>query len=112
VKLRNHPQLRDLWPPEPQSTSFGSNKSPVGELDVLEWLSFRPSSPGWPATVTMNTTYNRRNFVRDLSLDDSQFAQELAAHLRPLIGQTIGKIGDTEIEFAVRSEPAGAKARS
>ncbi len=99
MKLREHPALRDQWPPVPQSTDFGSNKSPVGDVDVLEWVLWYPPAFGRPASLVLRTRHRGRNYARDLQLDDTEFGEQLIALLKRQIGLTVGKIGELECDF-------------
>ncbi len=99
MKLREHPAIRDQWPPAPQSTDFGSNKSPVGVVDVLEWVLWYPAAFGRPGSLVLRTRHRGRNYARDLQLEDSQFGEQLVVLLKRQIGLTIGNIGELEIEM-------------
>ncbi len=98
MKLREHPAIREQWPPAPQSTDFGSNKSPVGDVDVLEWVLWYPPAFGRPASLVLRTRHRGRNYARDLQLEDSHFGEQLMALLKRQIGLTIGKIGELELD--------------
>ncbi len=101
MKLCEIPAIQKQWPPAPQSTDFGSNKSPVGDVDVLEWVLWYPPAFGRPASLVLRTRHRGRNYARDLQLEDIQLGEQLLVLLKRQIGLTIGKIGELEYELDV-----------
>jgi len=98
MKVHEHPALHEQWPPAPQSTAVGSNKSPVGNLDILEAVYFYPGGRGWQPNVTLKTSHAGRTYARDIFLDDERFAERLALLFKQHIGQTVAELIDLEIE--------------
>jgi hypothetical protein len=96
--VREHPKLRDLWPPEPGGAVTQGFQSPEGGADTLEQVLYYAPVGRAKANVALLTKYKSHAFTRDLQLDDAEFASRFATWLRSQIGHPISEIGETNIQ--------------
>ncbi len=97
MKVHEHPNLHHQWPPMPQSTAFGSNKSVALNCDILEAVYFYPGGGRWQPNVTLKTSYAGRIYARDIFLENREFAESIAWLFKKNIGQTVAELSNLEI---------------
>jgi hypothetical protein len=100
IIVRQHPKLRDHWPPEPGG-AFPRNqgfRSPEGGADILEQVLYYAPVGRAKADVALSTKYEGQCFTRDILLDDAEFASRLASWLRGQLGRSIREIGEMTME--------------
>lgn len=99
VALRDHPKLRQLWPPDASGAFSRGHKIPSNNEDVLDRVFFFAPVSHAKANVSLQTLYDGQRHKRDLLLDDPDFAQRLATFLRDKVGMTIQDLGGVEVDF-------------
>jgi hypothetical protein len=97
--LREHPKLRDVWPPEPGGAVAAGFRSPQGGVDILEQVFYYAPVGDATADVALLTKYEGQSFTRDLLLTDPQFAKDLATWLRGQIGKSVQQIGELPLNL-------------
>lgn len=96
--VRQHPKLRDLWPPEPGGAFAPSLRTPEGGADILQQVFYYAPVGRAKADVALLTKFEGRSFTRDLLLDDAEFAGRFGNWLRARVGHSIREIGEMPIE--------------
>lgn len=99
MKLRDHPQLRAQWPPDPGAATPHTYKVPEGGRDVVAEVVHLPAAATSKANIELRTTYEGQSHSRYILLDDAQFAEKLASRLRKEIGRMVADLGDIEVDF-------------
>jgi hypothetical protein len=97
--LRDHPKIRDTWPPEPGGALPAGFQSPQGGVDVLDEVLYYSPVANAKADIALRTKFAGQEFTRDILLDDATFATRLASWLRQQTGKTIQEIGGSELGF-------------
>lgn len=106
--LREHPKLRDVWPPEPGGAVASGFRSPQGGVDILEQVFYYAPVDDAKADVALLTKYEGQSFTRDLLLTDPQFARDLATWFRGQIGKSIQEIGQLTLNLEGSPPPIRA----
>ena len=98
MKLREHPGLVSNW-----TDGLGSVGRapimPIDNQDVLVSVSLSLAVGSDKPLVTLTTTYQGHEHVRDIFVRDDQFGQALANFLQTQVGKTIWEIGEAEVNF-------------
>jgi len=97
--LRDHPKVRDIWPPEPGGAFRTGFQSPQGGVDILGEVLYYSPVANAKADIALRTTFGGQEFTRDILLDDAAFATKLASWFRQQTGKTIQEIGGSELGF-------------
>lgn len=97
--LRDHPKVRDIWPPEPGGALPPGSQSLQGGVDVLDEVLYYSPVANAKADIALRTKFAGQEFTRDILLDDSAFATKLASWLRRQTGKTIHEIGGSDPGF-------------
>jgi hypothetical protein len=97
--LRDHPKMRDIWPPEPGGAFRPGFRSPQGGVDVLDEVLYYSPVANAKANIALRTRFDGQEFTRDILLDDTRFATRLVSWLRQQAGKTIQEIGASELGF-------------
>jgi hypothetical protein len=99
VALRDHPKVRDMWPPGPGGAYGRGVTIPIDDSDVLEQVFYYAPVGQAKADVSLKTLHQGHYHTRDLFIDDAGFAQRLALFLRDKVGRRIADLGALEIDF-------------
>jgi hypothetical protein len=99
MELRQHPEVRDQWPPE-AGGAFGKGfESPRGGEDVLEGVFYYAPVANAKADIALRTVFKGRVLTRDLLVTDAKFAEKLASRLKEHVGKSIAELAEIPIEF-------------
>lgn len=97
MKLRDHPKLKNQWPPEPGGAYAG--EVPAGGSDILEEVFYYKPAIGALADIALRTTWKGQTHTRDVLLHDIEFAEKLNEFLNRQVGRTVAAIGDADCGF-------------
>jgi hypothetical protein len=99
MELKQHPLIREHWPPEPGGAFSRGTEFPLEGQDVLESVLYFAPVHGAAASIALKTRHGSHTHTRDLLLDDAQLAERLAGFLRTQIGKRISEIGEAVLPF-------------
>jgi len=99
MELKDHPKLREFWPPEPGGAFRPGTEFPLHGEDVLESVLYFSPVNRADANIVLRTRHANHIHTRDLLLNDAKFAEALAAFLKNQVGKEIREIGQLEVQF-------------
>jgi hypothetical protein len=99
MELRNHPKLRDQWPPQPGGAFAKDFEVPLAGEDILQDVFYYAPVADAAADIALKTNFKGQLLTRDLLLSDSRFAEQLVVRLKQNIGKTIADIAEIPLEF-------------
>jgi hypothetical protein len=99
MKLREHPKIRDQWPPEVGGPVGRGYQSPQGGEDLLQDVFYYAPVANAKANVALKTVHKGQTFSRDLLFGDSTFAERLVGTLKTQIGKRISEIAEVNLDF-------------
>lgn len=93
MHLRNHPKLRDHWPP-PWGTAYApGDKFLIGEQGTLKTVVLQSDR------VVLTAEYEGNTHTGALPSDDPTFLERLYERLNQSLGHSLSEVGDLEIDF-------------
>jgi hypothetical protein len=99
MELRQHPQVRDQWPPEAGGAFDRGSELPQGGEDVLEGVFYYAPVDNAKADIALKTVFKGHALTRDLLLTDAKFAERLASRLKEHVGKSIAELAEIPIDF-------------
>ncbi len=98
TKIRQHPQLRDSWPPG----DWGGANAPARGDKYLIGENADATSTGVSMRsdrITLEVKYEDNTLSGSIMCEDQAFRERLHAFLSQHIGLSLPEIGDLEIDF-------------
>ncbi len=98
MKLREHSGLVGGW----TEGLGGVGRAPVVPIDnrdVLVSVSLSLAVGSDTPLVTLTTTYQGNEHVRDIFVRDDRFGQALTNFLQTQVGKTVWEVGEVEVNF-------------